>query len=127
MLCKYAFTKKNKEQKKPDRLYLVMKKRLEDKPEGIYQSPHYQDDFNLNTSETDFSSVSDFEHVLGDDYIFKSVVINRKTLSVKHRKIRGLVTKHYSRVWEKCEETSTDTFYELVADKTKKLKKELKF
>jgi len=106
--------------KKLDGLYLVMKTRFGDKPEGIYQSPHYHSDFNLNTSETDFRKIGGFSKVDGDNYVFSfsPSSINRKTLLVKH---------YGEQNWGKCKEISADTFYELVAEKTKNLKKELKF
>ena len=107
----------------PDRAVLIMKKRFENTPEGMYWSPHYNKDFNLNTSVTNIHRQGYYDELVGDNYVFygnPEIRVNRKILSME-AKIGGKWLVMHS----KCNEISTDRFYELVEKETKEEKKKL--
>jgi hypothetical protein len=110
----------------PDRAVLIMKKRFEDTPEGMYWGPHYNKDFNLSTSVTDLYRYGYYIKLRGDNYVFSGdpkIIVNRQTLSMK--------AEHLGTAWLimhlQCYKISTDKFYELVGKETKERKKKLEF
>ena len=102
----------------PDKAVLIMKKRFEDTPEGMYWSPHYNKDFNLSTSVTDLHRQGYYDELVDDNYVFydnPEMRVNRKTLSMEAKIGTKWLTLH-----SKCNEISTDMFYELVEKKQEK-------
>ena len=110
----------------PDRAVLIMKKRFEDTPEGMYWSPHYNKDFNLSTRATDLYRYGYYIELRGDNYVFSGdpkIRVNRETLSME--------AEHLGTTWlilhPQCDKISTKRFYELVGKEIKERKKKLKF
>ena len=113
----------------PSSWYLIKKKRFEDLPEGIYWGAYHQKNFNINTSFTDLDREASYDELDSNNYIFKRITnvvtkysVNRKTLLINISPFKDTTPYH-----TKCNEISTDRFYELVEEETKKQKKELKF
>lgn len=109
----------------PDRAVLIMKKRFENTPEGMYWSPHYNSDFDLSTSVTDLHRQGYFDELVGDNYVFygnPEIRVNRKILSMEAK-----IGTKWLMLHAKCNEISTDVFYEIVEKETKERKMKLKF
>jgi hypothetical protein len=120
-----ALSCKSDLKKVPDRPVLIMKKRFGDTPEGMYWSPHYNKDFNLRTSVTDLHRQGYYEELVGDNYVFSGnpeIRVNRKILSMEAK-----IGTKWLMLYSKCNEISTDMFYELVEKETNERKRKLKF
>lgn len=110
--------------------FLVMKKRFEDRPYGLYRGPYYSPNFGIDTGETDLYQQKRFVETKNDSYLFGnpssewSILINRKTLGMTVQFKDG---SSIDPIIFTCEKISADKFYQLVGEVTKEKKSELKF
>ena len=113
-------------------LFMVMKWRFSETPQGLYRGAYHDPNFNRVTDYKDLFLARRFKKMDHAYYYFGhygdslSVKIDRKTLEVVSLASEGKKRK-IKRKWDGCEEISSDKFYELVKTETDKQKSGLKF
>ncbi|MFP6682627.1 MAG: hypothetical protein VCB07_10560 [Gammaproteobacteria bacterium] len=113
-------------------LFMVMKWRFSETPQGLYLGAHHDPYFNRDTDYKDLLLARRFKQMDHSYYYFshygdsRSLRINRKTLEVVSLASEG-EKQQIKRTWIGCEEISSDKFYELVKTETDKQKSGLKF
>ena len=115
---------------------IVMKRRSESEPEGLYSGAYERRDFNLDTSVTDLASRKYFvkSKSTGMDYFFSAgdykfnndVILNRETLKKTDIIGTNIPNKNITLV-SQCKKITTDEFYYFVKIKVNERKKKLKF